>query len=356
MFPPPSRCVMKNYSISSLSLFAFAFLVPLASAQGTPVSAVPATIIEFNDEYESYGSVLSSERVDLKSERPGRIEAIIFEDGAFVEKGQILLVLDDKENAALISGAQARKNEAKQRFERLKNLTQSGTVSKEQFERAERDFISAESDLASIQARTNNSVVRAPFSGIMGLQELHVGAFITTEDVFGTLERSDEVFVEFYLPFHFSRSILEGFKVSIEPDYDGIAPIVTTSLELDNHVDKTTRNVRARSRFSNAELGLIPGSFAAVVVSNRPSSSIAVPERSVRIVGKDTFVFVEAITPEGSKASMKKVAIGRTQNGWTEITSGLAESEMVIVDGMFKMRDGRPITVASITRNFDPDE
>ena len=111
-----------------------------------------------------------------------------------------------------------------------------------------------------------------------------------------------------------------------------------------------TRSIQARAIIDNADGLLKPGLLMQVVLQKNPRQSILIPEESLIVSGKDSYVFVVV----GSKAEKRKVELGQRQFGSVEIVSGLDTDEQIITHGVLRVRDGAMVDVQAEEKSNEP--
>ena len=144
-----------------------------------PLSAKILTPESFNNTINIAGSIEASEEIDLRSEISGIVRSILFKEGSFVTKGQVLFKIDDLELRAQFAQAKTKQNLASENARRAKLLLEKDAISQEEFDIATADFRSAQAQTQLIQAQLAKTVVKAPFSGKIGLRYISPGTYVT---------------------------------------------------------------------------------------------------------------------------------------------------------------------------------
>ncbi|MEZ5998706.1 MAG: efflux RND transporter periplasmic adaptor subunit [Hyphomonas sp.] len=315
---------------------------------GMPSASVfvePVAETEFSMRIEALGTLEARERVDLTLNVADRVTAIYFDDGDRVTKGKTLLSLAQGEQAALVDAAEATANEARQRFERTKQLASERTVSKAAMDEAERDLNAANAQLRAVQSRQKDRVLVAPFDGVLGFRMVSVGSYVRAGDVVAELLDDSQMKLDFSVPSTFLRSTVKGTKITAETDdlpgivFEGEVDTVGAS------IDPVTRSIRVRAILPNTDRLMKPGMFMKVTLLADPRRSLSVPEGAIEPVGPDNFVYVAAKKNNQLVAERRQVQIGLRQQGRVEIVSGLEAGETIVSDGLIRVRDGAPIVV-----------
>jgi len=338
--------------MGALAVIFTAGALPAEAQRGGGAASVftsPVQETEFSMHIEALGTLEARESVDLTLNVADRVTAIYFDDGDRVTKGKTLLSLAQGEQAALVDAAEATANEARQRYERTKQLIGARTVSQSALDEAERDLNAANAQLRAVQSRQKDRVLVAPFDGVLGFRLVSVGSYVRAGDVVAELIDDSEMKLDFSVPSIYLRSVRKGTDVRVETDdlpgmaFDGIVDTVGAS------IDPVTRSIRVRAILPNPDRLLKPGMFMKVTLLADSRQSLAVPEEAIEPIGPNSFVYV-AVEKDGKLvAERRQIQVGLRQNGRVEVISGLEAGEQIVTDGLIRVRDGAPIVVRERT-------
>ncbi len=309
---------------------------------GLPVKAEPVQISKVTDEVTAVGSLLAEESVIIRPEIDGRIINLHFEEGQTVSAGQRLVSIDASEFAAQLAAIEADLRTEEQRFDRAQELFQQKFISKEALDvqRGSVERLKARVDEA--RARVAKTVIRAPFSGTVGLRMISPGAYVKAGNDIVRLESIGTIKADFRIPEVFMSRVRPGQEIAIRLDAYPGEDFRGRVYAVEPVVDEQTRTVLMRARVPNKSNKLKPGMFVrvAVTMGTRPNA-ITVPEQALWPQGQDNFVFRVV---EG-KAALTKVQLGNREPGRVEIAGGLSPTDVVVIEGQIKLRDGAPVTV-----------
>lgn len=336
---------------SSSRIFAliacFACLVPLAHAQRGPASvfAEPVEAHEFSNRIEALGTLQPNEQVELTVNVADRVTSIFFDDGQRVKAGDTLLSLLQSEQAARVEGAVATLNEARNVVKRMKPLLDDGGVSLMAYEEAKKDVLVAEANLAALRVQQKERILVAPFDGLLGFRRVSKGAYLSPGTVVTTLVDDSVMKLDFDVPSLEISQLKPGVKVSaVTDDFpDKVFEGEITSIE--NTIDPVTRSVTVRAIIPNDDLLLRAGTFMSVIIEAAPSKGLAVPEEAIQPRGPNSYVFVIENKDGVKTATRKEVELGRRQGKYVEVVSGLSEGDMVITEGVIRVREGAAVKV-----------
>ncbi len=309
-----------------------------------PVKVITANaeIMDFPAEIEALGTTRAKDAVEIMSRFPNLVAAIRFEDGDRVEAGQVLVELESSEQRAQLAEAQARVLESKSQYERSQALARSRTVSESQLEQLRATMDADRARLKAAESRLADTVIRAPFSGRVGLRQVSVGSLVSPGTVITTLDDTASMRLDLSVPESFLGTVSAGMKIRARsvayPDrlFDGEVE------SLDSRVDPVTRMITARAVIPNGDGALKPGMFLTVRLIGGERSSLVIPEEALVPEGDRQFVF---LVTEGL-ARRILVEVGRRRPGQVEILDGLIDGDQVIVEGTQKVVDGAAVTEA----------
>lgn len=308
---------------------------------GGPAAVTTATVRSerLSQKLEALGNARANESVDISSKTSNVVAAVRFRDGERVRAGQVLVQLDDAQARADVAAAQAAVTESESQYNRSRELLNTQALSKSSFDQLEATLKANRARLQSAQARLEDTVIRAPFSGRVGLRRVSVGTLISPGDVITTLDDTSVIKLDFSVPETFVATLREGLSVrATAPAYPGRA-FVGKVASIDSRVDQNTRSVIVRALLANEDGALKPGMFLNVALAKDERETLVIPEEALTPDAEKQFVFVVA----DGKAQRREVRIGGRSPGSVEITAGLEAGDRVIVEGTQKVRDGAPV-------------
>ena len=288
---------------------------------------------------EALGNARANESVDVSSKTSNVVMAIRFRDGERVQRGQLLVQLDDAQTRADVAAAQATLTDSESQFNRSRELMQTQALSKSSYDQLEATLKANRARLQSAQARLEDTVIRAPFSGRVGLRRVSVGTLISPGDVITTLDDTSVIKLDFSVPENFLSSLREGLTVrATAPAFPGRS-FAGKVASIDSRVDMTTRSVIVRALLANEDGALKPGMFLNVSLANDERDALVIPEEALTPEAEKQYVYVV----EGGKAQRREVRIGNRRPGSVEVVAGVTAGERVIVEGTQKVRDGAAV-------------
>jgi membrane fusion protein (multidrug efflux system) len=324
------------------------FTTPVAKAASPTVEktvvveASPVTVETVIEDIRAVGTLAANESVFISPEIPGRIDRLRFKESDNVKKGDVLVELDSDILRAELVKVNSDLTLAKANLERAMKLAKQGTGTLRARDEAIAANQVAEANLSLARARLEKAKIAAPFSGIIGLRNVSVGAYVTPGDQLVRLAEIDPIKVDFRVPELVLSSLKAGQPIRVAVDAIPGRTFEGKIYVIDPIVDANGRAVRLRAQIDNPEHILFPGLFARVqIVVERRDNSIVVPESA--IFARDRKHFVYQVINE--RAVLTEIEIGQRRSGLVEINKNLDEKSIVITAGHQQVRDGGRVEV-----------
>ncbi len=319
------------------------------------------------------GRVVAVDRAELRPQVSGRITEIRFKDGHYVEKGDILIVIDPRPYEAALKQAEAnlataktRETLAEKEYNRAEELVKKKAVSESlldtrgnNYRVAKADVLAAEAMVETAKINIDYAYVKAPINGKVSRAEITVGNLVqsgTNAPLLTSIVANKEVYVDFEID-------EQTYITSIRQSSDGAKTQIPVKLTInqeetekekqqqqgyilsfDNRIDQSTGTIRSRALFDNSKDLLLPGMTVGVEMGTPDSKNkklIAISERAIGTDQDRKFVYI--VNAE-SKAEYREVRIGDIIGSRRIILSGLKEDDVVITEGLVRIRPNTPVT------------
>ena len=295
----------------------------------------------FADALSLSGSVEANEQIEIRSEVSGIVEAIYFQEGVNVSKGQALLKINDLELKAQLSQAITRQNLAAENERRAKLLLEKEAISQEEYDIASSEFRSLKAQTQLIQAQLAKTTVRAPFSGKIGLRSISPGTYVTPTTLISKLVNTDFLKITFSIPEKYSSNLKNNTKVSF------VVPNQTEAFEasiyaIEPEIETTTRTLKIRAKINNTNGKILPGTFATV---NLPISAIEdailIPTEAIIPIQNGKKVIVA----KNGKATEMQIETGTRTKDNILVIKGLQIGDTLVTSGIMSIKADAPIQV-----------
>ena len=327
-------------------------VVLAAPPAATPVFVTKAEVQSVDDRIEALGTLRANESVELTASVTEIVTAISFDDGDRVKAGQVLVEMTSDEEHAQLEEARVTVDEAKRQYRRIKSLRAQQSASESQLDEQRRVWEASRARLTAIESRLADRLIRAPFSGVVGLRNVSIGALVKPGDIITTLDDDTVMKLDFPVPAVYLGVIRPDMPVkAVTRTWQG--RIFEGSVKsIDSRVDPVTRTVIVRALLSNPDHALRPGMLMKVELFSAQRQAIVLPEECLIAKGKEHFVFV--VSAEDSTVQRRQVRIGTRRPGQVEILEGLTAGELVITDGTLKVRPGSQVSVRAVDDGSTP--
>lgn len=355
-----------GYGLSTIGSAGADEAVAQAEPQITPVTVqnVRSQSVRLWNNFS--GRLSAVEEVQLRPQVSGAIVDIRFEDGQIVKEGDILAVIDPRTYKAAVDEAKAELAAARQTLSlaakekaRAEKLVANGTVSKRVFdERVSAEQVAqsqvnralAQLELAEIEF--DHAFVKAPIDGRVSRVELTVGNQVNAgpnAPVLTTIVSTGKIYADFDLDEQtYFASIYDANKVSgaaqqipVRLTVAGGETISGFVHSFDNRIDTRTGTIRTRALFENSNGALLPGSFASLQLGTPGQKDVILISPEAISTDQDRkFVYV---VQSDNTVAYRQVTLGSEVDGRRIVTSGLEPGDMVIVNGIMKVRPGMPV-------------
>jgi len=292
------------------------------------------------DKIESVGTSVANESVNLTVKVSETVFAVNFEDGDFVERGQILVELVKADEASRLAEAQATVDDAVRQFDRIENLSAQNLVADNEKDQARTNLDTARARFEGVLVAMDDRLIRAPFSGYLGFRNISEGSLLTPGVVITTLDDVSVIKLDFTIPERYFADVRVGQIIqsnSIVYDdkiFEGTVSVVGS------RIDPVTRGVSVRATIDNSSLQLRPGMLMTVSLALNEKLALVVPERSIIASQGRQHVFV---VDSENKVARTEVELGRRRDGFVEIISGLVQGQEVVSEGTISVRPGQTV-------------
>lgn len=320
-----------------------------AAAQPKKGGDQPANVIvattqkqDISDRVEALGTLRANESITITTTVTETVTAVNFTDNQRVEKGDVLVEMASGEEKAQLDQAQAVVSEARQQLDRVKTLAKDGVAPKATLDQRQRDYDSSQGRLREVQSRLKNYLISAPFSGVLGLRNISVGALVQPGTKITTLDDDSVMKLDFSVPSIFLADLKIGTPITAHAREFGDREFKGEVVSLDSQIDPVTRAIVVRAIISNEDHLLKPGLLMSVELFSNARKSIVVPEESLIPEGRDNYVLV--VGGDG-KIEKRKIMAGARQPGTVEVSAGLSESEKIVTHGTMTARPGQSANI-----------
>ena len=324
-----------------------------ASFQPPPeaVTTIVAAREEWPDTLKAIGSAAAVQGVVVSADLAGTVDRISFDSGRAVQKGEVLVQLDTRQERAQLAAAEAQRDLARQNFDRMQGLLKDSVISRAEFDAATADSRQTEARVGEIRAAIERKTIRAPFSGILGIRQVNLGQYLSSGDPIVQLQSLNPIYVNFDVPQQATRHVRIGREVRItSEDAEGMEFTGRVSA-IDSIVNEGTRNIRVQATLSNPDGKLRPGMFVETeVVLGGGRSVVPLPASAISYApyGDSVFVVSNMKSPKGEQyrgVRQQFVKVEGARGDQVGVVSGVNPGDEVVTSGVFKLRNTAAVLV-----------
>ena len=307
-----------------------------AQAQPPLVTVGRARNDSIYDVVEALGTTQANESVTLTAKVTDTVRRVNFEDGDFVEAGAVLIELTNQEEEALLAEARANLDDAEAQLRRLEDLSGRGLTSASELDVARSRAGASRARLNSIVARLRDRLIQAPFSGLLGFRQVSPGTLLSPNTAITSIDDISIIKLDFTIPETFLGTMDPGAKILAKSASFPGREFEGTVRTVGSRVDPVTRAITVRAHLDNADRALRPGMLLTVNVVTAERTALVVPEGSVFQVQNRAYVYMV----DGDTVHQQQIEVGGRRFGVVEVLSGLEEGDLVVTEGIIKLREG----------------
>lgn len=282
------------------------------------------------------GSILANESLDLHTEVSGRITSINFKEGEYVAQGAVLLTLNNEDLKAQLKKLDLNISLATKNEDRQKQMLAIKAISQEEYDAGLNALNTLLAERELLQANINKTIIRAPFSGVVGLRQVSVGSIVSPSTVIAGLTQLNPIKIEFAISDKYASKIKKGDRLKFSIDNNPNKKYDATIFALDNEVNVANRSITVRAYANNTQGKFLPGTYASVqlpIVGT--SQTIVVPTEVVipELNKQKVFVVVNG------RVKSRVVQLGQRFSTGVEIIDGLHSGDTIVATGILQLKD-----------------
>jgi membrane fusion protein (multidrug efflux system) len=324
-----------------LKALQFQRMAAMGAKMGPPPTTVTSAVVKEEDwapRLSAVGSINATQGAILSTDLAGTVAEVDFQNGGEAKKGQVLVKLAASQEEADLELA---RND----LSRARDLAARKVISKAELDAAESKFKQKEGVV-------EHKEVRAPFDGQLGIRQVNVGQMINAGQQVVALTALDPVYVDFALPQQEMAKLSPGFDVEVRSDATPGREFKGKLTAINSMVDSVTRNVTLQATLANPDHVLRPGMFAKIeVILPEKHKTLVVPGSAISYAPFGDSVFLietkkdEKTGKETQAIRQQFVKVGEARGDFVSITDGLKGDETIVSTGVFKLRNGMPVTI-----------
>jgi membrane fusion protein (multidrug efflux system) len=314
----------------------------------SPVEVVEVQTRDWQSQIAAIGLIEPSQGIKLSTSVSGLVSKIHFSSGEQVKPGQLLVELDRAVEQANLAAAQNRLPAAQSSFDRNQQLYQRNSVSKVALDDAEAEYLTLQSQINSLQAVIDRREIRAPFEGVVGLREVHLGEYLQPGEEITRLESLDAMLIRFSVPQKNLEQLKIGMRVLIDTDAYAERRFEGSITAIDAAISRDSGVVHVQAQIANNDRLLRAGMFASVaILQPKITGALVIPTRAINfsLYGELLYVLVEKGEGDNTQLSVEQrsITVAERQGEWSRVSRGLNADERVVTSGQVRLRNGAPV-------------
>lgn len=322
-----------------------------ASPQGGPRPQNTMTVVGYivktgpvSEPIQLPGSLLPMEETEIRSEVNGRVVSHSLNEGAYVNKGALLVKLFDGDLQAQLKKLEVQLQIAEKTEERNKELLKISGISQQDYDLSFLQVSNIKADMELLRTSIVKTEIRAPFSGRLGFRNISIGAYITPATIITNLRQLNQMKLQFSVPEKYTSKIRMGQSISFSVE-GSPRKFIAKIYASESTVSETTRGLNVRCMVQQNDAALVPGSFAKVDMDfARNDNAILVPSQAIlpQARGKKLIVYKDGI------AKFVDVQTGIRDSANVEITSGVIPGDTIITTGLLGLKPEAKVKLSKV--------
>jgi RND family efflux transporter MFP subunit len=347
--------------VSMFVIAAMALLCPACKSNKIPEEKKDTYVVihpvqtstDYQQEYVA--QIQSLQNVEIRSRVEGFIEAIHADEGAFVQKGQLLFTLNSKEYrdeilkaTATLKNAQAELRQIEVEAVNVRLLTDSNLISPSESklvqakkEAAQATIQEAQANISLANTNLGYTQIRAPFSGIINRIPKKLGALVAEGDLLTSISNNEDVFAYFNVSetdyLQFARNKEAQKTVQLKLADDSLFSEKGTIETVEGEIEPQSGTIAFRARFANPDKLLKHGASGKILLGKPLSNVLLIPMKCTYEVQENLYVYV--VGKDGKVQQRKVEPVARLTNEYA-VKSGIAPDEQILYEGVQMVKDG----------------
>jgi membrane fusion protein, multidrug efflux system len=311
----------------------------------TQVDIIIAAGANISNTIEVNGTVVANESAELRPEISGRLTYLFVPEGKQVQQGTVLARINSADLQAQVNKSKVQLELAQQTEERLRKLLDIHGVNQADYDAALNNVNNLKADISYNEALIDKTVIRAPFTGIIGLRQVSPGAYVTPTNVIATIQQLSKLKIDFTLPEVYANYVKRGAYADVLVDEVNGKKEKALIVAVEPQVDLNTRNLKVRALLESS--AATPGAFVKVyLVTATDRNSVMVPTNAIIPDAMNKKI----VTVKNGKAVFADIETGVRKEGLIEVTKGLQPGDSIVVSGVLFARPNAPVQVRAVKK------
>ncbi len=327
-----------------------------------PVTAIKVEAVSWTPGISSIGFIEPNQGIDLEAEEPGKVVAINFESGDAVTEGKLLVELDQAVEQANLKSAEGQLPFVRATYERMQKLVAKGNISRENFDKANSDYLQLQAEIESLKATIERHNIIAPFNGLAGIRNVYLGQYLQPGDEITRLEDTDLMRIRFTVPQTEMSKVSVGQSVKVIVDAFPGLRFSGQITAIDSIINPLSGVVELQASIPNNQGQLRSGMFAKVtVILPSLNNQVVVPQSAVTfaLYGESIYVIEEKKDKTGKlfkEVNQRVVKVSSRAGNNAKIDSGIKSGDLIVTSGQVRLSNGSRVKVVQSNTLNTPEQ
>ncbi|TLV00699.1 efflux RND transporter periplasmic adaptor subunit [Dyadobacter luticola] len=317
---------------------------PAPVVTGVPVDVQVLHSESLNDEMTVSGTLLAYQDVNITSELNRKVVAVYAKEGKSVAAGTLLFKLDDADLIAELEQLKQQEKLVILNEKRFKELIDNEAAKQQDYDEAFTNLKVIQAKIEQLKVTIAKTSIRAPFSGNLGIVNVHTGAYVTPGAPLALLTDNSRLKIDFAVPEKHANTLKTGDEVQYRVESDEKL-YKATIVAHEAGLDQSTRTLLMRAVTNNASRELLPGQSARLTLRlGNTGNALMVPNQALIPSSKGYSVFVV----NNRKATFKPIEVGQRNAFTVHVTKGLAPGDTIVTSNMLRLAPGADVQLVSV--------
>lgn len=290
------------------------------------------------------GNIQPFESTELHPEVAGRVVSLNINEGQNIKKGTLLVKLFDGDLQAQLKKLQVQLGISQKTYQRQGELVKISGISQQEYDLSSLDVSNIRADIDVIRTEIAKTEIHAPFDGRLGLRNISVGAYVTSQTIVATIQQVNQLKLQFAVPEKYTRNISQIKDITFTTEgytHKFTARILATEAT----VAENNRSLSIKAVITSKDAKLFPGAFAKVLFDfGKDDSALMVPSQAIIPGARDK----QVILYRQGKPKFVVVGTGVRDSSQVQITSGVGAGDTVLITGLLAIKPQSKLKLAKI--------
>lgn len=316
---------------------------PNAAQQAVIVDVIVASAQDISNSIEANGTVVANEYVELHPEVSGRLTYLNVPEGAHIQQGTLIARINDADLQAQMNKSKVALDLAEKTEERYKKLLSVKGLNQADYDAALNAVNGYKADIQYTQSLIDKTVIKAPFSGVVGLRQVSPGAYLSPVNVIATIQQVDKIKIDFTIPEEYGNIIQKGGTVDVQIDATKKVMKKAVVIATEPQVIQNTRNLKVRAILQDTKVN--PGAYVKVFLkASKDQKAILIPTNAIIPDDKNK----QIVLVKNGKAAFVNIETGVRQADNIEVTKGMKVGDTLVVTGVLFARPKAAVKIRKV--------